>query len=216
MRFDGDSAGSDTRIENTNAADDRHKVYIYDLDAELASLASSSDHDEGDYNSNEQNSPASAVIFLPDIERHLRSTRIPKSVLRPDDQGMFAGRDAKEMQLVVYGEAPRSLSVPEEQDGVRRAIIEARHRAREEGERVQERILEAQKKVRDTYYPSSQPTLTQDVLNGVSVDNMSFNGSTYVPPVSEPVKPARFSSGFGPAAGFLGTVEDDDAMDIDL
>lgn len=89
--------------------DSKHKVYIYDLDAELSS---DSDNDEG------------KLIFLPDIEKHLRESRIPRGVLA-NDEGELVG-----MQLVLYSD-PKSLSVPEERDGVRRAIIEARQRARE-------------------------------------------------------------------------------------
>ncbi|KAH6609284.1 hypothetical protein Trco_002630 [Trichoderma cornu-damae] len=90
--------------------DSKHRVYIYDLDAELSS-DSDSDGDEG------------RLVFLPDIEKHLSENRIPRHILA-NDQGELAG-----MQLVLYSD-PKSLSVPEEQDGVRRAIIEARQRAR--------------------------------------------------------------------------------------
>ncbi|KAL7812919.1 hypothetical protein V8C44DRAFT_328415 [Trichoderma aethiopicum] len=95
--------------ETMQLDDSKHKVYIYDLDAELSS---DSDNDEG------------KLIFLPDIEKHLRESRIPRGVLA-NDEGELAG-----MQLVLYSD-PKSLSVPEERDGVRRAIIEARQRARE-------------------------------------------------------------------------------------
>ena len=84
-------------------------MYIYDLAAEL-----SSDRDTED----------GKLIFLPDIEKHLRESRIPRGVLA-NDEGELAG-----MQLVLYSD-PKSISVPEERDGVRRAIIEARQRARE-------------------------------------------------------------------------------------
>ncbi|PON30627.1 hypothetical protein TGAM01_v200047 [Trichoderma gamsii] len=89
--------------------DSKHKVYIYNLDDELSS---DSDNDEG------------KLIFLPDIQKHLQESRIPKQILA-NDEGELAG-----MQLVLYSD-PKSISVPESQDGVRRAIIEARQRARE-------------------------------------------------------------------------------------
>ncbi|KAI1759974.1 hypothetical protein GGR53DRAFT_511552 [Hypoxylon sp. FL1150] len=91
--------------------DSKHKVYIYDLDAEL-----SSDESDGD--------SSSRLLFLPDIQKHLRQTRIPPSVLANKD-GELAG-----MQMVLYSE-PTSLTVPKEQDSVRKAIIEARQRVRE-------------------------------------------------------------------------------------
>ncbi|KAI9720049.1 MAG: hypothetical protein M1812_003176 [Candelaria pacifica] len=88
--------------------DTKYKTYIRDLDAELANI------DERDPEN---------VIFLPDIERKL--TRIPASVLmgQPNPGGSN--------EMVLYS-VPTSLSVPQEQDNVRKAIIETRARAREQ------------------------------------------------------------------------------------
>lgn len=96
--------------------DTKHKVYIYDLDAEL----SDSESDDG------------KLIFLPDIQKHLRESRIPPSILA-NSEGELAGNN----QLVLYN-IPSSLSVPEEQDSVRKAIIEtrARVRAKQEEKRI--------------------------------------------------------------------------------
>jgi hypothetical protein len=91
--------------------DTKHKVYIYDLDAELSDSDTSTTSDD--------------IIFLPDIRKHLRETRIPPSILANKD-GELAGMNK---ELVLYN-VPSSLSVPEEQDGVRKAIIEARARMR--------------------------------------------------------------------------------------
>jgi len=88
--------------------DTKHKVYIYDLDAEL----SDSESDDG------------KLVFLPDIQKHLRESRIPPSILA-NSEGELAGNN----QLVLYN-IPSSLSVPEEQDSVRKAIIETRTRLR--------------------------------------------------------------------------------------
>jgi len=90
--------------------DAQHKVYIYDLDAELSDSESSDD---------------GRLVFLPDIEKHLRETRIPASIMANSD-GELAGQN---QQLILYN-IPSSLSVPEEKDGVRKAIIETRARAR--------------------------------------------------------------------------------------
>jgi hypothetical protein len=87
--------------------DTKHKVYIYDLDKELAE--SESDEDR--------------PIFIPDIEKHLH--KIPKHILIGDDAKALAN-----MQMVLYT-VPTSLTVPKEQDSVRRAVIESRQRARE-------------------------------------------------------------------------------------
>lgn len=90
--------------------DTKHKVYIYNIDDELSSDSESETDGK--------------LVFLPDIEKRLRESRIPPSVLANQD-GELAG-----MQLVLYSD-PKSLSVPEEKDGVRKAIIEARRRLRE-------------------------------------------------------------------------------------
>ncbi|KAL7783818.1 hypothetical protein V8C37DRAFT_413615 [Trichoderma ceciliae] len=95
--------------ETMQLDDSKHKVYIYDLDAELSS---DSDNDDG------------KLVFLPDIQKHLKENRIPRQILA-NDEGELAG-----MQLVLYSD-PKSISVPESQDGVRRAITEARQRARD-------------------------------------------------------------------------------------
>ena len=111
--------------------DSKHKVYIYDLDAEL----SESESDDG------------KLVFLPDIEKHLRESRIPPSVLANSD-GELAGNK----QLVLYN-VPTSLTVPEEQDSVRKAIIEARARVR-----------------------AKQEQSTQAQTQGIGAPNGSING----------------------------------------
>ena len=94
--------------------DSKHKVYIYNLDDELTS--DESEPDEG------------KVVFLPDIERALRANRIPP-VVRANSEGQLAGKNLDDMQLVLYN-VPSSLTVAPEHDSVRKAIIEARARAR--------------------------------------------------------------------------------------
>ncbi|KAK0730367.1 hypothetical protein B0H67DRAFT_29925 [Lasiosphaeris hirsuta] len=90
--------------------DSKYKVYIRNIDDELSSESEAED---------------GKLIFLPDIEKHLRSNRIPAGILasQPDP-------DILSKQLVLYS-VPSSLSVPEEHDSVRKAVIEARARARE-------------------------------------------------------------------------------------
>lgn len=99
-----DGAADDTM----HIDDSKHKVYIYNIDEELA----------------EDSEPDEAkLVFLPDIEKRLRETRIPPQILANGD-GELAG-----MQVVLYSD-PKSLSVPEAKDGVRKAIIETRRRIR--------------------------------------------------------------------------------------
>ena len=89
------------QLDNTN-----DKVYIHNLDEELADIESEEEK----------------LVFLPDIERKLG--KIPKSVL------LGEGHPSTGNEVVLYS-VPSSLSVPEEHDNVRKAIIESRARARE-------------------------------------------------------------------------------------
>ena len=82
----------------------RDKVYIHDLDDEIADIESDEER----------------LTFLPDIEKKL--ARLPKSVLTTHNPPQTAN------EVVLYS-VPESLSIPKEQDNVRKAIIESRHRA---------------------------------------------------------------------------------------
>lgn len=107
--------------------DTAHKVWIHDLDAELASLGDDLD-----------GSGADRVVFIPDIEKKLN--KIPRHVLmgRRDEDEIDLGMLEGAGQLILY-KVPTSLSVPEERDGVRKAILESRARAREKSGRERER-----------------------------------------------------------------------------
>lgn len=85
--------------------DTKEKVYIHNLDEQLAEI-----EDE------------ESTVFLPDIEKKLG--KIPPYLLTGDI------RPTADNQIVLYG-VPASISVPEEQDNVRKAITESRARARE-------------------------------------------------------------------------------------
>ncbi|KAI1358980.1 hypothetical protein F5Y08DRAFT_93387 [Xylaria arbuscula] len=107
--------------------DTKHKVYIYDLDAELSSADENSESE-----SSLPGSPTSGrgrLVFLPDIEKHLSRSRIPPVVFA-NKEGDLAGHNINDMQMVLYSE-PSSLTIPREQDSVRKAILEARARARQ-------------------------------------------------------------------------------------
>ncbi|KAK0973206.1 hypothetical protein LTS01_014672 [Friedmanniomyces endolithicus] len=82
-----------------------NRVYIHDLDEELADLDS---EDE-------------ILIFLPDIEQRL--SKLPRQLLQH--------REPLEHQELVLYSTPKSLTVDEGHDVVRKAIIEARQRAQE-------------------------------------------------------------------------------------
>lgn len=114
MRKHRRPAAAAAAADDTMQVDDtKHKVYIYNLEDELSSESEPEDGAD------------SKLVFLHDLEKHMRANRIPPHVLadpRADD-------DAAGRELVLYT-VPKSLSVPQEQDSVRKAILEARARAR--------------------------------------------------------------------------------------
>lgn len=113
MRYPSNlTAQRDTSDDMMLLDDTKDKVYIHDLDAEVAEIESN----EGE------------VMFLPGIEK--RMTAIPKSVLGGHGE-------PTNNQLVLY-QVPSSLSVPGERDSVRKAIVEARARSREKSAREDE------------------------------------------------------------------------------
>lgn len=143
-----DAAAAATDDDDMYLDDSKHKVYIYNLDDEL-----SSDNDDSDAASDD-----GRLVFLNDIDRHLRANRIPQHVLA-DDEGRLAG-----MQMVLYSD-PRSLSVDDEaKDGVRKAIIESRRRLRESQARGEVPAAAAASTAATPQSPSStvsQPTAPQ-------------------------------------------------------
>jgi hypothetical protein len=112
-----------TRIEETEPLNDSNgmqvedtpnRIYITDLDAEIASL--------------EPSSPRHP-IFLPDIEKHLLG--MPALILAPSAEEEAQRREReRSMQLVVYG-LPTSISIPEDRDNVRRAFEDTRKRVKD-------------------------------------------------------------------------------------
>ncbi|OBT69986.1 hypothetical protein VE03_00565 [Pseudogymnoascus sp. 23342-1-I1] len=94
--------------------DTKHKVYIYDLDKELEEIESSEDENK--------------LVFLPDIEKRLLNRRIPSSIFANKD-GELAGMN-KSQAMVLY-DIPHSLTLTDEKDSVRKAILESRRRAQE-------------------------------------------------------------------------------------
>lgn len=124
--------------------DTKYKVYIYNIDDELADdeLSASPDTDTA-AGFDDTDGGSGKLVLLPDIDKHLRlaartaaltsgpagsptngTLAIPRPIL-PNEDGELAG-----MQLVLYND-PSSLSVPRESDSVRKAILDARARIRE-------------------------------------------------------------------------------------
>ncbi|KEQ65334.1 uncharacterized protein M437DRAFT_42531 [Aureobasidium melanogenum CBS 110374] len=91
--------------EHMHVDDTKDRVYIHNLDDELADIESDEEK----------------LIFLPDIEKKLNA--IPRHIL-------LGEKKDSHQELVLYN-LPPSLSVPIEKDNVRKAILEARERAKE-------------------------------------------------------------------------------------
>jgi hypothetical protein len=164
--------------------DTPNKVYIYNLDDEL----SESDSEEG------------KIVFLPDIEKRLLDMRIPPSILANKD-GELAGKNMRN-ELVLYN-VPTSLTVPEERDSVRKAIIETRARAREK-QRIE---LEAAR------------TTTAGLTNGYAVKTTPID-APYVPngaPIGAPNGAINsIPNGFVLAEAPMANMADDDPDAMDL
>lgn len=107
------------QLDNT-----KDKVYIHNLAAEIADLES---HEE-------------TPLFLPDVEKNL--SKIPRSVL------MGRNPPIANNQMVLYN-LPSSLSVPEEHNSVRRAIMDSRARARKK--QAQDQDPEQDSKIWDSH-----------------------------------------------------------------
>jgi hypothetical protein len=100
-------APTSTANDSMEVEDTPNRVYIHDLAAELS-----------DIESDEEN-----PIFLSDIEKHL--AKIPRHVLLGPEP-----KATQDNQIVLYN-VPSSLTLSEEQDSVKKAIVEARARVRE-------------------------------------------------------------------------------------
>ncbi|KAL8920928.1 MAG: hypothetical protein Q9208_005954 [Pyrenodesmia sp. 3 TL-2023] len=109
---------SNAHDDSMQVDDTKDKIYIHNLAAEIADLES------------DEETP----LFLPDIEKKL--SKIPQSVLTGRSPAPTSN------QMVLYN-VPSSLSVPEERDSVRRAIMDSRARAREKQAQEQKALQES-------------------------------------------------------------------------
>ena len=164
--------------------DTKHKVYIYDLDAELSDSESSDD---------------GKLVFLPDIEKHLRESRIPPSVLA-NSEGELAGNN----QLVLYN-IPSSLTIPEAQDSVRKAIIETRARVRAKLD---------QKRNEDTRPAQTTNASINGNLDSRDWYNGMINGNATSAPVACPAAQEYMGAGAISPVAQEAFENDPDAMDL--
>ncbi|ERF71108.1 hypothetical protein EPUS_07780 [Endocarpon pusillum Z07020] len=124
--------------------DTKDKVYIHDLESEIAQIEAEE----------------LKCLFLPDIDRKISA--IPQQLLR-------CHTNNANTQMVLY-QVPSSISVPEEQDHVRKAIIATRARAREKQAREAE---ETQKKIEEHVH--------DDHMNGLVTDRVEEQPEDFDP-----------------------------------
>ncbi len=125
--------------------DTKDKIYIYDLESEIAQI--------------EAEEPKS--LFLPDIDRKISA--IPQHLLQ-------SPTNSADTQIVLY-QVPSSISVPEEQDHVRKAIIATRARAREKQAREAE----------ETQLKNEEHVNDEDRTNGMVTDRVEEHTEDYNP-----------------------------------
>ena len=101
--------------------DTKDRVYIHDLESEIAAIEAAEEH--------------CPKGFWKAIDKKISA--IPSHLLRDDSSNVSGGDGGLNTQMVLY-HVPASLSVPEEQDHVRKAILAARARAKEKQEQERE------------------------------------------------------------------------------
>ncbi|WPH01594.1 Hypothetical protein R9X50_00444200 [Acrodontium crateriforme] len=135
---------SHASLDDHMHVDDTHdRVYIHSIDDELADI--------------EASEPDERLIFLPDIEKHF--TQIPPHVLNPQ------GNKGYENQAMVLYSVPKSITVDEGHDSVRKAIIESRQRARDKA--IEEaRMEDMSRRYEDAQQQDQGPVETAHGYNG--------------------------------------------------
>lgn len=144
--------------------DTKDKIYIHSLDEELAGLSEEPDADGN-------------LVFLPDIEKHL--TAIPKHLLGVEQSHSATSNN----ELVLY-RLPSSLTVPEEKDSVRKAIIESRARASRQRARINGAVqgyngnfeANSHQPSHDNVHHEGYPPARTGVSNTLTVDDRFYNG----------------------------------------
>jgi len=156
-----------------------HRIVINDLNAEIAAI--------------EAEEPTNDTLFLPDIDKKISA--IPQNILNPRKES-----NDSNTQLILYRD-PMSISVPESEDAVRKAIIEARRRTRERQARERE---EARVEVTRINPPTQTVPNSGIWTNGYDVSHRDLDDSSNMA-----------NSDHAPSHFYMVEDEDDpDAMDI--
>ncbi|OJD24418.1 hypothetical protein ACJ73_04216 [Blastomyces percursus] len=156
----------------------KHRVYIHDLASEIAEIEA-----------HENNANNTTPFVRADIEKRVMC--VPKSVLGANSSSSGSGSSesmpSATNALVLY-QLPSSLSVPEVQDGVRMAAIEARERARARAEAAaaEKEKAEAEAKSKEMEMEKELETGQRDPgmiisRNGSSLDLLASSASATLP-----------------------------------
>lgn len=180
------------QLDNT-----KHKVYIYDLEAELSSADENSE-------SESSTSGRKGIIMFSDMKKHLR--QIPPAVFA-NNSGELAGHNINDMQMVLYSE-PSSLTVPREQDSVRKAILEARARARQKLKDSEVETEPAPRQASMAIPAAPSPSTSLPNFNHFNSANMTAN-------VLGGYNPSHPAQNATPWNSTLAVDDDVDAMDTD-
>ncbi|KKK12630.1 hypothetical protein P175DRAFT_0496898 [Aspergillus ochraceoroseus IBT 24754] len=139
-------------VSNSNDAmmldDTKHTIYIHDLERELA----------------DDEPVGSSIMILPGLEDKLSVSRILVTDTKPPCS-----------EIVLYRE-PTSLSIPREKDGVRRAIMESRERARLH--RLRDGSPTSRSRARSQNPTNELADTGITVHCGVNLDNMDIDGES--------------------------------------
>lgn len=101
--------------------DDPHRIFIDDLDAAIAEI-------EAEERAAKEKQQEQAFFLPDDVEKEMSS--VPNHVLKRSATGSGTIELPPSQALVLYKD-PLSLSIPEEDDAVRKAVHEARQRIRD-------------------------------------------------------------------------------------
>ncbi|KAJ9661802.1 hypothetical protein H2198_001767 [Neophaeococcomyces mojaviensis] len=149
-----------THCDNTRDVDDympvdetSDRVWVHDLDAEIREI-------EAEEAKNKNGIQIS--------EAGKEYSKLPEHILR---QSLKVEDPAKSLQMVLYRD-PISISVPQEEDAVRKAILEARRRMRERQheERVAEVAFDAGAQVTTHSHNFLQPLSDNEAEDGMDID----------------------------------------------
>jgi hypothetical protein len=108
------SSSSTEQQEHMQLDDTKHRVYIHNLADELDAIETAEQEEQ----------QRKKLVFLPDIDKQFN--QIPRHILTGKDK-----EEASNTQELILYDLPPSLSVAPEQDNVRKAILEARQRAKD-------------------------------------------------------------------------------------